>query len=803
MAMNYSFLAATSVKTGVPSVVRLVAYLALAVFLGACSPQATEQELLDRARDALEQGEARAAEIDVKTALQQSPDNPSARRLLGEVYLFQQNPVAAVEEFERALATSENEETRVLYARALLAAGSGERLLELAEQDDFASVADNPRYLATLARARADGGDLQQASDSMDAALAAAPGDPYVSTTNAFFQLAYSGALEEAQASLQGIVESHPEYVDAWSLLGGIQQMNGELAEAETSYVRAAELNPYRLVDRLNLVTVRIEQGKTEEAETILQRLLSSNPDHPGVNFLEGRMLLESGDNAGALAAFRNVFSVSPDHPGSLYLAALANIGEGNLATAQSRLESLLAEQPDNRRGRLLLSNLNLLMDDPEAAEEVARGILQEDEMDYSAMGLLAAALNAQGQQGSENTELYQRMATARPDAAEPRLAMGAALLQNNDIAGARTHFERALELDPDNRTGLFSLARLMLQEGRGAEAVQLLEDARDDHPREPALWLLLAEARLRVGDVPAAAEAGEQLVELLPDDPTAQSAMAQIELRRGQFGEAEEHLRQSLSAQPENADLQKLLVNALVGQGKLEDAGTMLEGMPEDVANEPAVLVARGRIALARNEPGEAESHLRSAMDEDPASMTLLWLSGAIQSQGRDDEAVELLDDWLADHPDDLQVRNQLASAYLQLGREREAREQYQALVERAPDSVPVLNNLAWLLRENDPQQALAHIEKADELAPDNPQIMDTYAMVQLERGARGEALSLSQRALDQAPDNPELLYHRAMILQADGQREEAVRILEELVEAEDLAQREEVQALLAELQD
>lgn len=823
-----------SIGSAFSSVIRLAACLSIAFAVAACSPEATVPELLDRATSAMERGDVRAADIDVRTALQQTPDDARARSLLGEIYLLQLNPVAAVAEFERALGVSEANQTRVLYARALLQAGSGERLLELAALNEFASVEDNPRYLATLARAQAGAGDLADARGSLDAAMAVGGDDPYVATTRALFLWSDAGMLEAAETTLQEVLASNPEYDDAWRLLGDIQQANRELAEAESSYARAAELNPYQLSDRLNLVTVRLDQGKTSEADTLLQRLLASSPDHPGVNFLHGRMLVESGDNEEAIAAFRRVFGVLPDHPGSLYFAALANMAEGNLATARDNLDRLLAVMPGNTEGSLLLANLHLLMDDPESAGEVARSVLEVDSTNYSAMQLLATALGAQGQSGADNIDLYQRMADARPDAVEPRLALGAALAQEDDVTGARTQFQRALELDPDNlaasgslaalasagddaaqaralymealagRDDLASrleLARLMLQEGLVPEAEQLLEEAENEYPDDPGLLLFLSEVRLVSGDLESAAAYGDQLLDLLPGDATALAVVARIELRSGEPNEAEQHLRQALAAQPDSADLRKMLAEAQMLQGKLQEADAMLAELPEDEATQPAVLVARARIALTEGRPEEAEPLLRSVLEQGPDSRVVMLLSSAIKAQGRNDEALSLLDNWLTEYPGDSLVRYQLAEDQLLAGREQQATELYQILLDAVPDNAVVLNNLAWLLRNDDPQQALDLIERADSLVPDNAQILDTYAMIRLELGATEEALALNQRALDGAPGNPDLLYNRAMILQVDGQREEAIRILADLVDSAEGERREEAQTLLTEL--
>lgn len=775
MAMKFCFLEAKNIKTTSASAIRWAQWIVLCVALGACS-QASEQELLDRAHIAFEQGDARTAEIDTRTALQQNPDNPVARRLLGEIYLFQQDSAAAVDEFQRSLDAADEVETRVLYARALLAAGRGAQLLEMNSKNEFANVSENPRYLAVLAGAQAGGGQLQNGRDTIAVAIANAPDDPLVATTNAFFLLVYSDRLEEARTALQNIVTMHPDYADAWSLLGGIQQVRSEYAEAEESYEKAVQLNSYRVSDRLNLITVRIDQDKTEEADGPLQRMLSNNPNHPGVNYLHGRMLIEAGQNQEALTAFQKVLNVQPGHIGSLYLSAVANAAEGNFATARDQLNRLLAIQRDHVSGHLLLANVHLLMGNPVEAEQVARSILQDNQMNYPAMGVLATALNAQNKSNDESIALYQRMIEVRPEAVEPRLALGSALLQTGDSAGGLAQTLAAHDLAP------------------GSELT----------------WESLIQAHLASGDLTAAKTEAMAYAEQQPQNPRPKFYLARIALQESDasganayFGEAEVLLRQAINDEPDNLVYQGLLIDTLVSQGKLTEAGVMLANLPEEAARNPAVLVARGRIALAESKPAEAEPLLRSALDEAPSTLTLLWLGGAIKAQGRRDDAIDLLNDWVAEYPTDALVHFELASTYMLMGQEKEASEHYQAVVTYGPENVIVLNNLAWLQRKDDPQQALLHIQKADELAPNNPQILDTYAMIQLELGATDDALALNQRAQERMQNEPSLLYNRAVILQAAGQTTEALQILEGIVETDGIASatKQEAQTLMTEI--
>jgi cellulose synthase operon protein C len=113
-------------------------------------------------------------------------------------------------------------------------------------------------------------------------------------------------------------------------------------------------------------------------------------------------------------------------------------------------------------------------------------------------------------------------------------------------------------------------------------------------------------------------------------------------------------------------------------------------------------------------------------------------------------------------------------------------------------------LNNLAWLIREKEPVQALDYARRAAELAPDSAEVLDTLAVVEyLNKDYRRAERSID-RALNQQPDNPSLLYHSAMIDVALEDESQARATLEELLESNaEFPELAEAKALLAQLTD
>ena len=173
--------------------------LMLALALAACSKPLSHDELLGRAEQALDEGKLNAAVIDVKTALQQDKTSAPGRRLLGEVLLRQRKLDEAAIEFGKSLASAEEPSVAALYAQALLGSGQQDELLDLQQNGFFAFAADEPAFLASLARAQATIGDTFTAEQTIEAALAIDPDNPQVQLAQAAVLARHTGEFDEAR----------------------------------------------------------------------------------------------------------------------------------------------------------------------------------------------------------------------------------------------------------------------------------------------------------------------------------------------------------------------------------------------------------------------------------------------------------------------------------------------------------------------------------------------------------------------------------------------------------------------------
>ena len=100
--------------------------------------------------------------------------------------------------------------------------------------------------------------------------------------------------------------------------------------------------------------------------------------------------------------------------------------------------------------------------------------------------------------------------------------------------------------------------------------------------------------------------------------------------------------------------------------------------------------------------------------------------------------------------------------------GQEQLAISHYETVLDSNPGNPAALNNLAWVLRESDPERALALSEQATQNAEDNPMVLDTYGWLLHLAGQNDEAIRVLEQAVTLAPENEEISAHLEAARQA-----------------------------------
>jgi Tfp pilus assembly protein PilF len=151
--------------------------------------------------------------------------------------------------------------------------------------------------------------------------------------------------------------------------------------------------------------------------------------------------------------------------------------------------------------------------------------------------------------------------------------------------------------------------------------------------------------------------------------------------------------------------------------------------------------------------------------------------------SDGDPMRARRLLSAWLVKNPNDFDVHLQYASLLFQTGDRTGARKEFEVLLKQRHEHPAVLNNLGWIIQEENMPRAISLLSLAAKVSPHSPNTIDTLGWMKFQSHDREGALFLLKRAYNLGSDNGEIGHHLALALDATGKRAEAKRLLESLI--------------------
>ncbi len=240
----------------------------------------------------------------------------------------------------------------------------------------------------------------------------------------------------------------------------------------------------------------------------------------------------------------------------------------------------------------------------------------------------------------SETVWTHALACTTRNDVAHYLLGE-AVILQKERMNEAMTHFEQALEINPEYEPAQYALGLALLQKGKVDEAIPHLQEAVQLTLGDPEPCFSLGNALLQKGRLNEAIAQFQQAVEARPGYAEARNNLGFALLQKGRVDEAIIQCRQAVQIRPDIAEARNNFGNALSKKGKMDEAITQYQQ------------------ALQIN-PAYADAHNN--------------LGNALLQKGRADEAIACYQKALAINPGYEAARNNLGKALLQKQKAHEA---------------------------------------------------------------------------------------------------------------------------------
>ncbi len=582
-----------------------------------------------------------------------------------------------------------------------------------------------------------------QAIEQYKMALTADPDSPQLQDGVAmlYFRL---GRIREAVTAAQDQIKKHPDDVEAHTLLGRVYLRSlddRQAAGPQTQEMLAAAIKEYETIARL----------KPNDLETRL---------------LLGQLYGLAHDSAKAEAQFQAAQKIDPNSEEVVLNIARLYSEQGNLNKAAKTIADV-PEADRSPRMNFALGNIYDQLKQPKDAAKAYQAAVNADPDNTDAKRGLASALQASGQMDAAG-KIYGQILGSDPQDAQ-------SLIREADIQRQQGHYEQALAtlkkaeaLVSDNLELSYNEALTYDALGRYDDSIRTMKAAlasttsptgkyEESDRNNRGLFLdRLAIVYRESGRYDEAVATYKQM-EQLGGEYQPRGSEGEVDAYRDahQWKAALDTAASAAKAVPENHDLQLMYARQLADNGRLEEAlklaQAQLKGTPDDRDVYVTIADMESRNKHWR-QASEALDKAEAGAQTKEQKLFLYYFRGSIA------ERQKLFD---------------------------VAEDQFRKALAIDPENIATENDYGYMLVERGVKldQAMAMLQKAVRLDPQNGAYLDSLAWAYFKQGSYAMAEDTERKAVLRSPSDPSILAHMGEIYAHNGKLSLAVTEWEKAV--------------------
>ena len=605
----------------------------------------------------------------------------------------------------------------------------------------------------------------------------------------------YGAAIVELKKALKVA----PNQADARFLLAGALLESGSPRDAETEARRALELN-YAADDALPLLLrallLQEEYKKVvaepdrplmrpvarAEVETLralahlamrdekstraaLATALVADPSYTPAKIAQVRLAMAENDLPRAMELANRVVAVAPSAIDGLLLKAELESALGRREETIRTLERAVEIKPDDVKIRstliVALAKAGRVADASRRLAEVKKSAPNHPRTWYSE----AMLAYSQGNLWAASTAV-ERARHFEPDYLPALYLSGLIDMQLGSYASAEATLRAVVARMPDDEDARRSLATTFVRRGSASQALLTLEPLLRRSPDDPSLLRTIAEIHLASNQIEKATEYYAKADKLDSGNVAGRIRLAQAKLATGDTAHAIKDLEALAASEPIVPDPDLALINAHVQLRDFDKALVAVARLEKKQPSSAATHHAKGVVYMARDDRKSARASFEKAVSLDPDyAVSAVNLGKLDVLEGNYDGARKRYEQVLAKEPQNEPAL--LALAELLVATKAPPGEVtatiWRALVAKPTSVQAWLSLIAYNEQRQDRKAANEAVQKALWWLPEDPQIIEALAMLQIQSGETNQAIESLKRAARMQSRNPASLVRLA----------------------------------------
>jgi tetratricopeptide (TPR) repeat protein len=534
-----------------------------------------------------------------------------------------------------------------------------------------------------------------------------------------------------------------PTPAQATAVSQGVQEavklaQGGNLAAAIKKLEDLRKQTPVASPPLLSLLgTLYLQANRPQEALAVLKPLADAPNAEAAVLYNAGRAAYALKQKELWISYLKRAATMAPNSPAARDLG-LVFMRQGQVVEAYSLLRHWSMANPQDSEARIAAASLAVQLERPTEAEELLLNLKQDD----PAIHLLRGRIQVQKGDGPGALALLEPLLAKHPKGMDLEvrrslaeayllanrpadtvkvltgktgnhpalvLLLGRAQHRSGNAAGALATLKPLADKlpadasavgDPRPAAGIaVEYGSLLVEGGRAAEGLPLLEKATHLYPASADAWLALGKAYDAAGRKADAAKARTQAeqIKLAASRPPQPTAAAQRPAAPGAPGRPAAPAAAPEGAPQISPELQEAVT--LTSQNRFPEALTKVRSVLAKSPNSPPARALELRLLLRLNRNDEALRINEESLRQQPNDADLVYVHGAIQMARKNWAAAEKdLRHALELDPEQLGAMNDLAVLLINQGRKAEAKPLLEKVLQLNPNDVTAAGNLKAL---------------------------------------------------------------------------------------------------------
>ena len=372
---------------------------------------------------------------------------------------------------------------------------------------------------------------------------------------------------DKAESVYQDLAQHKPDTETPHIQLGDFYAYIGKFDQARSSYQQALEINPDSEKAFVKIIAHDLDRGESEQAEAHLEQFFQKHAKNVYGRALEARLQLAKGNVEDAVSSLQRVIKDEPNMAMAHQYLGIAYVSQNNLGQAAGELEQAVKLDPSLMGARNALATVRLADGSYDMAIEQAEIAFRMNSRNIRAVRILGEAYLRKGEVARAK-RIYEAIVEQIPGDAPSHYSLGLIARSDKDIKGSISHFEKALEGNPEFVQALTQLVTVHVRQGKEEQARTRVLAQIQQVPDNPLMYNLLGGMWVQHKDMEKAESAFKRAIELDNSLQVTYMNLAELYRRENRLDEAIKEYEKALHKNPENISAH-LMLGMIAEQGQ------------------------------------------------------------------------------------------------------------------------------------------------------------------------------------------------------------------------------------------